>query len=80
MHKITTRTTNLLTHRRVLAAEQDPTCTAGDDSDSDESRVLRPLQAAACTYHIAFGPNAGQKVLTLQCAPDHSDCAGRPSV
>ena len=31
-------------------------------------RVLRPLQAAACTYRIAFGPRAGQKVLTLQGA------------
>ena len=38
------------------------------DSDSDEARVLRPLQAAACTYRIAFGPRAGQKVLTLQGA------------
>ena len=38
------------------------------DSDSDEARVLRPLQAAACTYRIAFGPRAGRKVLTLQGA------------
>jgi|JI10StandDraft_1071094.scaffolds.fasta_scaffold479221_1 hypothetical protein len=30
------------------------------------ARMLRPLQAAACTYRIAFGPRAGQKVLTLQ--------------
>ena len=30
--------------------------------------VLRPLQAAACAYHIAFGPRSGQKVLTLQGA------------
>ena len=28
--------------------------------------MLRPLQAAACTYRIAFGPRAGQKVLTVQ--------------
>ena len=39
-----------------------------NDGDSDEARVLRPLQAAACTYRIAFGPRAGQKVLTLQGA------------
>lgn len=26
------------------------------------------MQAAACTYRIAFGPRAGQKVLTLQSA------------
>ena len=31
-----------------------------------QARVLRPLQAAACTYRVAFGPRAGQKVLTLQ--------------
>ena len=41
---------------------------ADSDSDSDEARALRPLQAAACTYRIAFGPRAGQKVLTLQAA------------
>ena len=40
---------------------------ADNDADSDEARALRPLQAAACTY-IAFGPRAGQKVLTLQGA------------
>ena len=38
------------------------------DADSDEARTLRPLQAAACTYRIAFGPRAGQKVLTVQGA------------
>jgi hypothetical protein len=38
------------------------------DADWDEARVLRPLQAAACTYRIAFGPRAGQKVLTVQGA------------
>ncbi len=30
--------------------------------------MLRPLQAAACTYRIAFGPRAGQKALTVQGA------------
>ena len=33
-----------------------------------EARTLRPLQAAAITYRIAFGPRAGQKVLTLRGA------------
>jgi hypothetical protein len=49
---------------RLLLAAQ--TYMADDDGDSEEARVLRPLQAAACTYRIAFGPRAGQKVLTLQ--------------
>jgi ABC-type cobalamin/Fe3+-siderophores transport system ATPase subunit len=39
---------------------------AGNDGGSDEACVLRPLQAAACTYRIAFGPRAGQKALTVQ--------------
>ena len=39
---------------------------ADGEADSDEARVLRPLQAAACTYRIAFGSRAGQKVLTVQ--------------
>jgi hypothetical protein len=40
----------------------------GTDGDSDEARTLRPLQAEACTYRIALGPRAGQKVLTVQGA------------
>ena len=33
-----------------------------------------PLQAASCTYRIALGPRAGQKVLSLQsvASPDKS--------
>ena len=47
---------------------------ADDDGDSVQARVLSPLQAAACTYRIAFGPRADQKVLTVQCAmPRESD-------
>ena len=56
----------LLARKGVLVEEQGQTYMADDDSDSDEARVLRPLQAAACTYRTAFGPRAGQKVLTLQ--------------
>jgi len=52
----------------VLVEEQGQTTMADNDADSDEARVLRPLQAAACTYRIAFGPRAGQKVLTVQGA------------
>ena len=68
LHKIITRTMKLLTRRGVLIEEQGQTYMADNDSDSDEARVLRPLHAAACTYRIAFGPRAGQKVLTLQGA------------
>ena len=68
LHKIITRTMKLLTRKGVLVGEQGQTYMADDDADSEESRVLRPLQAAACTYRIAFGPRAGQKVLTVQGA------------
>ena len=68
LHKIITRTMKLLTRRGVLIEEQGQTYLANNDGDSDEARVLRPLQAAACTYRIAFGPRAGQKVLTVQGA------------
>ncbi|MBC7941459.1 MAG: transposase [Chitinophagaceae bacterium] len=66
LHKIITRMMKLLTRRGVLVEEEGSTYMADGDSDSDEARVLRPLQAAACTYRIAFGPRAGQKVLTVQ--------------
>jgi len=39
----------------MLVEEQGQTYMAGDDRDSDEARVLRPLQAAAYPYRIAFG-------------------------
>ena len=32
----------------------------------EEDRALTPLQAASCTYRIALGPSAGQKVLSLR--------------
>ena len=54
--------------RRVPGEEEGSTYMADTDGDSDEDRVLRPLQAAAGTYRIAFSPRAGQKVLTLQGA------------
>ena len=54
----------------MLVEEEGSTYMADSDSDgdSDEAHVPRPLQAAACTYRIAFGPRAGQKVLTVQGA------------
>ena len=68
LHTIITRTVKLLMRRGALVEEQGSTYMADNDADSDEARALRPLQAAACTYRIAFGPRAGQKVLTVQGA------------
>ena len=48
--------------------EMGQTYLAESDADGDEARTLRPLQAAAITYRIAFGPRAGHKVLTLRGA------------
>ena len=48
------------------------------DADGEEARTLRPLQAAAITYRIAFGPRAGQKVLTLRGSTPREDWAHQP--
>jgi hypothetical protein len=75
LRKIITRSMKLLTRRGVLIEEQGQTYMADGDADSDDARTLRPLQAAACIYRIAFGPRAGQKVLTLQGAmPREAGC------
>jgi Putative transposase len=66
LHKIISRTMKLLTRRGGLVEEEGSTYMADNDGDSDEAYTLRPLHAAACTYRIAFGPRAGQKVLTVQ--------------
>jgi hypothetical protein len=65
LHNIITRTKKLLTRRGVLVEELGKTYVADNDSDSDEACALGPLQAEACTYRIAFGLRAGQKVLTV---------------
>ena len=57
-----------------MVEEQGATYVADGNADSDEARALRPLQAAACAYRIAFGPRASQKVFTLQGAmPKEAD-------
>ena len=54
-----------LTRRGFLIEEQGMSYLA----DTDPDTALGPLQAAACTYRIALGPRAGQKVLSLQTVP-----------
>ena len=51
---------------------------AEPQTDGDEARTLRPLQAAAITYRIAFGPRAGHKVLTLRGAMAREGMARQP--
>jgi hypothetical protein len=62
--KIIIRSTKLLTRRGALIEEQGSTYLADHDGDSDGARMHMPPQAVVCTYRIAFGPPAGQKVLT----------------
>lgn len=59
------RLMNMLTRRGVLVEDMGQTYLAEPDADGEEARTLRPLQAAAITCRIAFGPRAWQKVLTL---------------
>ena len=72
------RLMKMLTRRGVLVEDMGQTYLAEPDADSEEARTLRPLQAAAVTYRIAFGPRAGQKVLTLRGAPPREGTAGQP--
>jgi hypothetical protein len=69
--KIIKRTMQLLTRLGALIEEPDQTYLAETDSDD----ALKSLQAASCTYRIALGPRAGQKVLSLQSLPSRA----RPS-
>jgi hypothetical protein len=55
----------LLTRKGYLVEEPGMTYLAETDPDL----ALAPLQSAACTYRIALGPRAGQKVLSLQIVP-----------
>lgn len=58
LHKIITRMMKLLTRRGVLVEEEGSTYIADNDGDSDEARVLRPLQAATwpCRPRRASSP------------------------
>jgi uncharacterized protein (DUF983 family) len=72
------RLMKMLTRRGVLVEEMGQTYLASADADGEESRTLLPLQAAAITYRIAFGPRAGQKVLTLRGAMPREEWVRQP--
>jgi uncharacterized protein (DUF983 family) len=78
LQAIVARLMKMLTRRGVLVQEMGQTWLAASDADSGEARALRPLQAAAVTYRIAFGPRAGQKVLTLRGALPREAPARQP--
>ncbi len=78
LQRLITRLMKLLTRRGVLVEDMGQTYLAEPDVYGDEARTLRPLQAAAVTYRIAFGPRAGQKVLTPRGAMPGEGTAGQP--
>jgi hypothetical protein len=78
LQAIITRLMKLLTRRGVLVQDAGQTYLAEPDADGEETRTLRPLQAAAITYRIAFGPRAGRKVLTLRGAMPRESTAQQP--
>ena len=65
--RIIKRIVKLLTRQGYLVEEHDRIFMAETETDT----AMTPLQSAACTYRIALGPRAGQKVLTLQAIPSH---------
>jgi Putative transposase len=77
LQTVITRLMKMLTRRGVLVEDMGQTYLAEPDADGDEARTLRSLQAAAVTYRIAFGPRAGQKVLTLRGAMSREGTAGQ---
>ena len=78
LHTVIARLMKMLTRRGVLVEDMGQTYLAEPDADGEEARTLRPLQAAAITYRIAFGPRSGQKVLTLRGAMPREDRARQP--
>lgn len=60
LEQIVTRIMKWLTRQGYLIEEEGTSYLGEIAAD----RALTPLQAAACTYRIAFGPRAGHKVLS----------------
>ena len=47
------------------------------DAEGEVAGTLRPLQAAAVTYCVAFGPHAGHEVVTIGVAMPREGTAGQ---
>ena len=82
LYKIITRMMKLLTRRGVLVEEEGSTYMADNDGDSDEARVLRPLQAAAwpCRPRRASGPALRQTQTVHWTVCVRAQPIGSPSV
>ena len=64
LSQIIKRIMKALTRNGALIEEEGMSYLAEMETDA----ALAPLQSAACTYRIALGRRAGQKVLTLKTA------------
>jgi hypothetical protein len=73
LQTVIARLMKMLTRRGVLVEDMGQTYLAEPDADGDEARTLRPLQAAAITYRIAFGADASSK-------PSRTATIGHPCV
>jgi len=65
LSRIVKRILQFLTRKGYLIEEEGMTYMA----EIEPNTALAPLQSAACTYRIALGPRAGQKVLTMSTVP-----------
>jgi hypothetical protein len=74
LEQIVTRIMKWLTRQGYLIEEEGMSYLG----DIDAHSALTPLQAAACTYRIALGPHAGQKVLSLQTVPSRAADSTQP--
>src|SRR3954469_13874163 len=74
LNRIIQRIVKLLTRTGYLIEEQGMSYLAQAESDCAST----PLPAAACTYRIALGPHAGQKVLSLQTVPSRAADSQQP--
>jgi len=66
VHKISVRVARMLERCGLIKADQDNTYLNFDGIEQDG---LSDLQDCSISYRIAMGPQAGQKVLTLQTLP-----------
>jgi len=78
LQTVIARLMTLLTRRGVLVEDDGQSYLAESDTDGEEARTLRPLQAGAVTYRIAFGLRAGRRVLTLRGAMPREAAARQP--
>jgi hypothetical protein len=78
LQTVITRLMKMLACRGVLIEEMGQTHLAEPDAEGEEARTPRPLQPAAITYRVAFGPRAGRKVLTLRGATPCETTARQP--